>query len=83
MLIQLTDRDLAKMPPALHQDLLGWLQSINPGSFVREARKQQDVSQMLLDIAELKELSNLRSEGCLLLNVEGQDKSDRSHVRLS
>ena len=74
MLIQLTDGDLTKMPDVLRKDLLGWLQSMNSDSSPLAQQEQEDVNSVMVDITRLKHSA---------FDLEEQDKSDRSQVRLS
>ncbi|NJR39361.1 MAG: hypothetical protein HC781_11760 [Leptolyngbyaceae cyanobacterium CSU_1_4] len=81
MLIQLTDSDLSKMPNVLRKDLLGWLQSMDLDSSL--LAQQGDLSLMVMDIAKMEYSNDLDLENHLAFELEDQDKSDCSQIRLS
>jgi hypothetical protein len=81
MIIQLNREDLGKMPPALRDEFLGWMQSASTSCSSTEL-KQVDEDRAPSELLDLAESSNV-SGNDEVLKGEGQDKRDRSHVRLS
>ncbi len=81
MIIQLSREDLGKMPPALRHDFLGWMQSVSTSCSSAEL-KQVDEDRVPSELLDLAESSNVSGNDDVPKG-EGQDKRDRSHVRLS
>ncbi|WP_373540351.1 hypothetical protein [Chamaesiphon sp.] len=68
------------MPPALRHEFLGWMQSASTSCSLVELQ-QVDEDRTPSDLVDLAESSKVSRND--VLKGEGQDKRDRSHVRLS
>ncbi len=81
MNIQLNDNDLAKMPATLCEELLGWLQSLNT-SFSPARLEQPHEDRTTVDLLDLAQSSSASSNDNVFV-IEGRNRKDRSHIRLS
>lgn len=77
MLIQLTDIDLAKMTPSLRGGLLEWIQS---RSFMETCQEQKAANSV---VPKMEPSKGAVIESNFLPNLEDQDESQRSQIRLS
>jgi hypothetical protein len=82
MFIQLTDSDLSKMPATLCEDFLGWLHSMNLGSFSTIESQRQIPDLEAMKLIELR-FENQESDMPAESNADDQNRKDNTHVLLS